>query len=41
LMFSAGVAAFHKSMDISSFVGAAYDAMIVAKKCGGNRAAKA
>ena len=41
LMFSAGVAAFHKSMDVSSFVGAAYDAMIAAKKDGGNRTVRA
>jgi len=37
LTLSAGVAALRKSMDISSFVGAAYDAMIEAKKSGGNR----
>jgi len=41
LMFSAGVAAFRKPMDISSFVGAAYDAMIAAKKDGGNRTVQA
>jgi len=37
LTISAGVAEFNKSMDVSSFVGAAYDAMIEAKKGGGNR----
>jgi len=37
LTFSTGVAAFHKSMDVSSFVGAAYDAMVEAKRGGGNR----
>lgn len=39
--FSAGVSEFHKSMDTSSFAGAAFDAMIEAKKRGGNRVAQA
>ena len=41
LTLSAGVAAFRKSMDASSFVGAAYDAMVEAKRGGGNRTVQA
>jgi len=41
LTLSAGVAVFSKSMDVSSFVGAAYDAMAEAKRSGGNRTAQA
>ena len=37
LSLSVGVAKFSREMDISSFVGAAYDAMVVAKKAGGDR----
>jgi diguanylate cyclase (GGDEF)-like protein/PAS domain S-box-containing protein len=41
LTVSAGIAAFNKSMDLSSFVGAAYDAMVEAKRGGGNRIVQA
>jgi PleD family two-component response regulator len=41
LSLSAGVAEYRKSMDISSFVAAAYDAMIEAKRGGGNRTVQA
>ena len=37
LSLSVGVAKFSREMDISSFVGAAYDAMVAAKKAGGDR----
>ncbi len=37
LSLSVGVAKFSREMDVSSFVGAAYDAMVAAKKAGGNR----
>jgi diguanylate cyclase (GGDEF)-like protein len=37
LTLSAGVAEYRKSMDITDFVAAAYDAMIEAKRGGGNR----
>jgi diguanylate cyclase (GGDEF)-like protein len=41
LTLSGGIAAFNKSMDVSSFVGAAYDAMLDAKISGGNRTVQA
>ena len=37
LSLSVGVAKFSREMDISSFVAAAYDAMVAAKKAGGDR----
>ena len=37
ISLSVGVARFSREMDVSSFVGAAYDAMVEAKKAGGNR----
>jgi len=37
LTLSVGVAKFSREMDISSFVAAAYDAMVAAKKAGGDR----
>ena len=37
LSLSVGVAKFSREMDVSSFVGAAYDAMVAAKKAGGDR----
>ena len=37
ISLSVGVARFSKEMDVSSFVGAAYDAMVAAKKAGGDR----
>lgn len=37
ISLSIGVAKFSKEMDVSSFVGAAYDAMVEAKKSGGDR----
>lgn len=37
ISLSVGVAKFSREMDVSSFVGAAYDAMVAAKKAGGDR----
>lgn len=36
ISLSVGVAKFSREMDVSSFVGAAYDAMVAAKKAGGD-----
>ncbi|WP_208873900.1 GGDEF domain-containing protein, partial [Fretibacterium fastidiosum] len=41
LTLSVGIAQFRAEMDLSSLVGAAYDAMVRAKRNGGNRAVTA